>query len=511
MDDDSDEEPAPNNFNSNAAALSMDMDQMQETSDMQQDQNQITRQMHDDQELVTRQMVALYHQDPTPLSQRVETGNLWQFPDPVGQGKVVHVGHPLSKLFHKTCSTVAVQWQMEPKDIVPEEMRAQTPYSMALFLALRRLASNSKKQPEVGRDTLLYVWRDRIEKLEGLAVGGGGEQFFETRVEDLLLNPTNCETVIQENSLGLTLRDAATAIKMATALKKGNANGQASQPSGKLRGGNNDARRVEMRAARNERKKEKKAWRDSLLETRGKAQIPPPISLTEGSKIGKRVKERRSGGGMQDKIHGKKGYKLLQFLEAGDDDDGGVTLTGLEYGTIGEEDPSGASVAPPNSPELNSTQLSSTIDAAMDADAAPPTQQKRSNPKRSNDPDYAVHSNRHDRHNDNVLSQMFNRVDMEHERGLKSKKAKRLLAGAARHEGPLPSDRVRLAEIPTLYKQQGLRLQAEAFEGIGRMGLKGEDQEEVVVSGNGVLGGEVEDGEQGGVSLLNGGDEDEEL
>lgn len=447
-----------------------------------------------EQEQVTHQMQMLYHQNPTPLSQRVNTRNLWNFPDPAGQGMVVSKAHPIAKQFHQTCALIRKHWKLDPKHIVPEEMRAYTPYSLALTLALRRCASHTKQEPLIAEEAIRAAWRQRTGDplFDGRSV-----QVFKTRVEDVLFNPAFCEEVIQECSHGLTLADVNRVGKLVVSEMKQH-KARLPQPSGQLRGGDRAANKAAKKAARAEKKAKQQDFRDKGLKKRQEA-----AASFETQKVAKRHRKKAAkASNMESKMNGQAGYKLLEFLSGKDDEDdgGGVTLTGLEYGTVGDED--AASVAPPNSPTEQSV-MAQEPSLPPSAPYLHKTKRQRrqaqnSDPVLSADPDLAVHASNRDRHNDNVLSQMFNRVDMDSTRALQAKKAKRLMASAAKYEGVLPNQKMKLAEIPTLYAQQGMKLQDEASEVLSKMQLEGEAKD----GGDGEIGGE-----QGGVAV--GGDEEE--
>lgn len=441
----------------------------------------------------------IYHQDPTPLGQRTDTTNLWQFPNPDQQHAKIHEMHPTGKLFYKTCDLIRHHWGVEPRDVVPEEMRAQTPYSLALLLALRRFASHSSKNFKVAQDALLTAWRQRVDTPSGLPFDQNGMQVYHTRVEDCLVGPQGCETIIEENSYGLTMEDVFTARGGGKMVSKASSKA-ASQPRGKLRGGSRDTQQAaaEARRLKREERHRKRALREAGVEKRQEDVLPFPAS----SKI-KKNRERKHKDKMRDKVVGEKGFKLLQFLQG--EDENVVTLNGAN--DVPPDPPSGANVAPPNSPELNGTQALNIPDSAVR------DTKYNFRDRGGNDPAYATHANKHDRHNDQMLSQMFNRVDVDSTRSISARKERRLMAGVGKRQGSLPVDRVRLAEIPTLYTQQGFKLEAEALDALGKVKLGegvGGREEDATYGGDGSYdGGARVQGIQGEGIVV--GDDDEEL
>lgn len=467
-----------------------------------------------DQVIVNQQARMLYHQSDTPLDQR-NVDSLWEFPNPAGQGKVVGKAHPIAKLFQKNCDLIARHWRISPEEVVPEEVRAQTPYSFALFLALRRLASHSKQSPKVGREALMQAWDHRVNGLAGTEYDGS-LQVVETRVADFLFkSPSECEDVIQETNYGITLADARAANGLATANMKAQ-QAQERQPAGKLRGGDRKAR-AELQVARKERKAKNKASRDAVMESRGEDVQPSAAKISK-----KERKKQEKAGIMQKKMNGEAGYKLLQFLTSNDDEDGGVTLAEIEYGTVGDADSAdGANVAPPNSPENTDAMYSNESARALRNAARTDRKAKIANEKVQ---DLAARDNlpppmlkpkdgqaqnsgqeddkimRHDRHNANMLSQMFNRVDMDTDK-VRRGKAKKVMASAAQHDTALPSQRLNLAAIPTLYTQREAEAATAAqLAGFGEMKL-----------GGGSAGVNLDEDAEGGGVALGLANEDEEL
>lgn len=478
-------------------------------------------QMDSDQVMVDQQMRMLYHQSDMPLDQR-NVESLWEFPDPAGQGKVVGKKHPIARLFEKTTNLIGNHWEISPRNVVPEEVRAQTPYSLALLLALRRVTSHSKQSPKVGHEALIRAWNHRVNGLAG-AEYDGSLQVFKTRVADVLYqNPRECEDVIQETNYGITLADAVAAHNLVRAIKKGQ-QPQEKQPSGKLRGGDGKAR-AERLAARRERKAKNKASRDAVMESRGG---DVQLGATKITKQDRQKQEK--AGSMQKKMNGEAGYKLLQFLASNDDDDGGVTLTGMEYGTVGDADtpddanvalPDNANVAPPNIPENTDAMYSDESARALRNAARTEARTKIAKEKveelaaRDNLPlpvfkpkdagaqgsGQDVKMMRNDRHNVNMLSQMFNRVDMDTDKARKGR-AKKVKAIASQHDSALPSQRLNLAAIPTLHTQR----EAAAATAAQLAGF------EELKLGAGSARVEVDDDAEGGGVALGGANEDEEL
>lgn len=410
------------------------------------------------------QIKTTYHQDPKPLDQRADTSNLWQPPDAKYQMLKVPSNHPIEKLFSKTCQTLNQHWKIPYWEAIPLEMRAQTPYSLALLLGVRRVASHTKLNYELGQEALVSVWRERVKQPLGVPIDKNAMQIITTRPMDHLTSPDNCEDVIQETNYGLMLQDVPAAIKKGTYLMKRSASlSVPKQPAGTLRGGDRRARKVEEKLTKKERKAKGQEARDAAARQRGHANV---FHAPANTKVGKKLRQKQKGK-TRDKLTGDKGYKLLQFLQ-GDNDDG-VGMYAADG--VAPDAPEGANVAPPNSPEPNSSiQPADLLDRAIRNSST-----TRKTAPAQDDPALAVPANRHDRHNADFLSQMFNRVvDMDSQHEMKNKRQQKMLAQAEKRQdkrGVLPVDRIRLAEMPTLYARQGMQLAEEAAEGLGKMGL----------------------------------------
>ena len=453
---------------------------------------QITNNMRRDLNLETADMERIYHQDKKPLSQRTDLSSLWQFPNPDSGDAELHKMHPIGKMFHKNYDLIKKHWAVDPQQVVPDEMRAQTPYSQALFLALRRLASSTKKDYQVAQEALLSVWRDRVGTPSGLAFDKSGMQFFQTQVGPHFAKTgnaidNNLETVIQETNYGLTLQDALTAGTLGRKFTRV-AKAERSQPGGKLRGGASAAQRADTRDMRKQKKEQKAVSREAELQRRQKdLNYFAGKGPASDSKISKK-KERKQASKMRNKVVGEKGYKLLQFLQG--DDKNTVVLNGdnSTNNVLGD-----GNAAPPNSPEPNTTQPLDAPEQMVENATDHKITRRSRNHGASSDPAVANYANNTDRHNDRLLSQMFNRVDVDSQRKLKAKKEKKLMQDVSQRQGSLPSDRVKLAELPTLHAQQGSRRETEALEGLAKVALKTEEQ---AVIGKSVFAGALGGGQR---------------
>jgi hypothetical protein len=117
----------------------------------------------------------------------------------------VHFEVPV--LYNQCCRLISKHWQCDFERYIPEEVREQTPYSLALLTQLRKLASKTKCNHTLAHATLLKVWHDRISEFQN-PNPEWTYQFVEThpRIDQ------ECESSIQENIYGLMIADVQNAL-----------------------------------------------------------------------------------------------------------------------------------------------------------------------------------------------------------------------------------------------------------------------------------------------------------
>jgi hypothetical protein len=146
-----------------------------------------------------------------PIEFLNETGDLWQQPRPnsrnrkAARGNNVHFKVPA--LYNQCCRLISKHWQCDFERYIPEELRKQTPYSLALLTQLRKLASKTKRNHTLAHATLLKVWHDRISEFQN-PNPEWPYQFVEThsRIDQ------ECESSIQEHIYGLMIADVQIAL-----------------------------------------------------------------------------------------------------------------------------------------------------------------------------------------------------------------------------------------------------------------------------------------------------------
>ncbi|KAK4542763.1 hypothetical protein LTR36_006139 [Oleoguttula mirabilis] len=169
-----------------------------------------------------------YFQDPSSF---LDPGaQLWCLPvEPTQPGKE-HAMHNVidsmpGHIFAKSCKLIQEHWGCEPQEALPELLREVTPYSLALLLQLRMLASYAKKDRLNAHDVLINQWQSRMNSLARAGQTFGGRTLQTTQVMDVdglanLQHMIHCELDIQENIFGLTLQDVAQAIRVVKNARK---------------------------------------------------------------------------------------------------------------------------------------------------------------------------------------------------------------------------------------------------------------------------------------------------
>lgn len=438
-------------------------------------------------DVTDQQMIEIFHQSKTPLDQLDSSDGLWRLPATRKQASA-YKSHGIAKFYEMAYRLIFKYWHVDAAEAVPEEMRKFTPYSMALFVALRRLASHSQQQPKFARDMLVAVWQSRLRSMSldplcstleityrKVGLKTPGSEFMESH--------------IQETNLGLTLDDVAMArSKEETSARRAPEEHQIQQ-------------------TKRERKAERKASRKATRTERG-TDVPSGVSKSIDGGLGKR-QTRKEKAKAREKAIGPKGDKLLRFLQ----EESGVVLD-LDSGNYVSSSHAAAGAVPPNSP----TRQIHGIFTSQSADANPFDALTNDNHIAANGPvsKSSIKAAKMDRHHDTELSGLFNKVNFINNsapgpKALPNKKIRRLAEGgySGRASSSYGQKKENFAQLPTLYQKAGEKNMAAAMEGLEKMGLDHGDDD---------AGGEADDagGEAGGgasLGTINGvvEEEDEEL
>lgn len=153
-----------------------------------------------------------YFQQPTTLSDRSQ--QLWQRPS----GRTIRAqetkGKPklaVARIYEQSLRLLKSHWSCKFEHCIPDHLRPLTPYSLALLYSIRRVASQSKGNYEVGQAAISRAWTERIYRLQ-IDAPTPEEQFHFVETRPIL--GKECEPTIQENSFGLMVADVSDALEI---------------------------------------------------------------------------------------------------------------------------------------------------------------------------------------------------------------------------------------------------------------------------------------------------------
>ncbi|TKA33150.1 hypothetical protein B0A50_00703 [Salinomyces thailandicus] len=162
-------------------------------------------------------------QDPNIFT--VPGAQLWQLPEDRSEEArrlIAELGDTAqAHIYSKSCRLILKNWGCDPRDALPESLKASTPYSLILLLQLRMLSSYSKKDRQGAHAVLEEQHRARLN-----ALGYSTEVHAVEPVTAHGHNGSNvrglvfCELSIQENTYGITLEDVAKAVSRVKQLSK---------------------------------------------------------------------------------------------------------------------------------------------------------------------------------------------------------------------------------------------------------------------------------------------------
>ncbi|KAK5121081.1 hypothetical protein LTR85_005565 [Meristemomyces frigidus] len=179
-----------------------------------------------------------YFQDPSVLL--VHGAQLWRLPvEPTLLANAHDMQNVIDSMtghiFDKSCKLIQQNWECEPLEALPNMLHESTPYSLALLLQLRMLASYSKKDRVDAQAILVNQWQNRMNLLALAGQDFGGQEYGRRTLQTTavmhvngIANPQHmqyCEQIIQENIFGLTLDDVAKALVIAKHVRKSSKNG----------------------------------------------------------------------------------------------------------------------------------------------------------------------------------------------------------------------------------------------------------------------------------------------
>lgn len=366
------------------------------------------------------EMMEVYHQ--TPVTNLEDTSDLWRLPvTPLhkkrSEVKQAGITHQIALTYHNSCRLIWNHWKCEPTVCIPDDLRRQTPYSLALLSQLRYLATNTKQNFALAQSLLIDSWRVRFHTLT-IPDDRTSIHMVETRVSGM----PGCEHQIHENVFGLTLHDVSEAHKTLRKYRReGRQQNSKAQQQTKKERQQTKSDRQQMKKERQQAKMEAKlAWRESTR-----------------SLIAERVIQRR------------RDQKAVQnaYLNTDLDDLQDVQMLSHDPDHNGSL---GVSVAPPNNPVLAGNTFSLSSEGVRLRNDQNDGGAKTDENRRAVDQTLKNEQNQY-----NQMSNLINKMGMDGSEQSGRKRLKRLRAGGLSRFGhqpaTLPSERVNLNNVPTLH------------------------------------------------------------
>ncbi|KAK3710476.1 hypothetical protein LTR37_010319 [Vermiconidia calcicola] len=374
--------------------------------------------------------IAMYHQ--TPFEQLQDTTNLWTLPVARKSVKTTQKdgAHRTAVIYHKSCHLIIRHWQCDPEECIPDSLRKQTPYSLALLLSLRRLASHTKKEFEIAQSLILETWRKRMDSMSQ-SRDHTGLSMVETDLTSTKFKANEVynflEPKVQENIFGLMLVDVEWASKHPSVKCLARERRQRTKPMKQERKWERkQERKLAMQQAQSKAKAERQASQQSRLERQ-----EGPASHIAEAVVQRRRAEKTNKFEVLDQADSFNGPLNLAFRPKS----GGRTAA-----------------APYNSP---ATSDRAKIDVQAIQSASDPRQ---TNANATDENDHEViydPSLRATRHRDNELSRQMNMIGMNRDRVLREKRLKKLHTGGdsrRMHQSVvMPAERLDLSSVPSLH------------------------------------------------------------
>lgn len=367
----------------------------------------------------------------------------WQLPvTPLGIGpgqlKKLGLTHPMpARIYHQACRLTSNFWRCEPTNLVPEGLRQQTPYSLAMLAMMRSLCHTIHHEFEVAQSLLLDAWKGRVAGYEN---SDAQAAIYLGETEPGI---KGCERTIQENYYGLILGDVENALKISKERMK-----QQKSERKRINKAANKARHAENQARKTvkaERKAANKGTKHDGL------RVVPNLEHIDSSGIAARVVERRrtekasrESKPAPRRLRQPKPSRRFDFT-APDDHPGGVTLVA------------------PSAPIPGSEGKYSTFEVAGLS--------IRARPAETTDVPYTLSA--HDKENEYSISSMMDTMGMDITKRPYKERQQSLPAKEKRRRNvteTLPAERFNLSNMSTL-PNFGSGTSAEALARLGQQSL----------------------------------------
>ncbi|KAK3723197.1 hypothetical protein LTR37_001920 [Vermiconidia calcicola] len=376
--------------------------------------------------------ISMYHQ--TPFEQIQDTTNLWTLPVAPKPVKEIrgNGAHFIALLYHRSCRLITRHWGCDPQECIPDRLRRQTSYSLAVLQRLRRLASHTKQSLVLAQSLMLETWCKRINRMSPIG-DHTGFSMVETELthDNSARNKVNAflEPRVRENLFGLMLVDVEQALE---------------HPSvGRLA---QERKRTKAHQKRERQRKLKKlatqqAQPDAEAEAKRQANMEPKREWPDGSPsyVAQRLVQRRRA---------EKTNKV-EALERIESFNGPMNLA---FRPKSAGFTNSAPVPPNKRPAVSSqpNEGSSALDSGSNRGRILVDEMDEIDHEVVYDP-----SIRATRHRDNELSRQMNLIGMNRDRLLREKRLNKLHTGGdsrRKHQSvAMPAERLDLNSVPSLH------------------------------------------------------------
>lgn len=362
----------------------------------------------------TAMVQKVYHQ--SAVSEHDNSTYIWKLPvAPLGHNpQRVHKSkdHRIAKAYQRFCGLISKNWQTSPGECIPADLRARTPYSLAMLDALRRLSSYTKRDLELAQSMLHDAWDQRM--LQQNRPLNGGVLLTETfdTVRGAKRNiPSFCEARIQENVFGLMIEDVFRALER------------------------NHQRNTEHRS------KQQAGLKTPKQIARQQKKLARQLAKSEALQlsVAQRMLKRRR----KDRVAKSAANQAFDF---------GDELVDIQFGDSAHPNIKSAFAAPPNSPVATFDRSSAfAIDTALREIGSRHNEQTGA---LNQDEEVLYKPSKRDRHEDAQISRVLDSIDMGGRKGLRRKRLRMLEAGGLSRKPnqsvSMPSEKLTLDTLSPL-------------------------------------------------------------
>lgn len=315
----------------------MELEDEENNDDMTLQDKEYVRSLTNDTYSNNMEMIAIYHQQPTADN---DTHGGWELPvSPIlvnpRRLKKLGITHPIARAYHRTVNFAVGGWQCDTKDWFPDGLAQSTPYSMAMLSAFRLLSLQTKHDLAFAQRLMTDA---RAQRLRDSNVPVDLPEHT-SMVESTINIKNQCEKKIRENFFGLMCQDVVHAATQAEQMWREAASSRAQQNS-EATDQNMTLKQVKIAAAQQKKIRKKKAKalhrqaQQQEQQRQKQQQAQRQVASRPASDIAERVVLRR---------------RMQKDAER--------AVASMAPSKLEDHGSSYVSPAPPNSPDLSSSQF----------------------------------------------------------------------------------------------------------------------------------------------------------